>query len=91
MGDKTLFDGIKGKANHTSGEWLGYTDTNFEMDITLKENQHPNTISLSLLYAEGSYIFPPDRVNIWLFQNNQWKPWPVKQNPQSNKIAETRF
>lgn len=91
MGDKTLFDGIKGKANHTSGEWLGYTDTNFEMDIELKENQHPNTISLSLLFAEGSYIFPPDRVNIWLFQNNQWKPWPIKQNPQSNKIAETRF
>ncbi len=90
-GDKTLFDGIKGKANHTSGEWLGFTDTNFEMDIELKENQHPNSISLSLLFAEGSYIFPPDRVNIWVFQNNLWKSLPIKQNPQSNKIESARF
>jgi uncharacterized membrane protein len=90
-GATTLFDGIKGKANHTSGEWLGYTDSPLELEIYLKEGDRPNLLDVSLLINEGAYIFPPTSVEIWIGNQNQWKK--VTANPPSmpEKSGEPRY
>lgn len=90
-GATTLFDGVKGKANHTSGEWLGYTDSPLELEIYLKESDRPSLLDVSLLINEGAYIFPPTGVEIWVGQQNQWKK--VTANPPAlpEKLGEPRF
>lgn len=86
----SLFDKIKGKNNHTSGEWLGYSDNAFEVEITLSESQNPSTIGISLLYHEGAYIFPPVRVEILGLENGKFESLINDQPTQSEKIREIR-
>ncbi|MCS5489874.1 c-type cytochrome domain-containing protein [Algoriphagus limi] len=87
---ETLFDQIKGKNNHTSGEWLGYSDKAFEAEFSLEENQHPTNIGISLLYHEGAYIFPPVKVEIMGWRNGKAETLISDQPTQSEKIREIR-
>ncbi|TFV94172.1 cytochrome C [Algoriphagus kandeliae] len=88
--ERTLFDQIKGKNNHTSGEWLGYSDRAFEAEFSLSETQHPSTIGISLLYHEGAYIFPPVKVEIIGWKKGKSEILIVDQPTQSEKIREIR-
>jgi uncharacterized membrane protein len=90
-GATTLFDGIKGKANHTSGEWLGYTDTPLELEIYLEPNTTTKEISFSLLLHEGAYIFPPESVEIWTGNGSSWQKVPDTATTSSAKVEEPRF
>lgn len=90
-GATTLFDGVKGKANHTSGEWLGYTDSALELEIFLEPNSKPSEISLSLLLHEGAHIFPPESVEIWTGNAQGWQKVPNTLTVPSTKVEETRF
>jgi uncharacterized membrane protein len=90
-GASSLFDGIKGKTNHTSGNWLGFTDTPLEIEIFLKKNSTPKEISLSFLQNEGSYILPPESVEIWTGNVSGWKKLVIETPPQSTKVEEVRF
>lgn len=90
-GATTLFDGVKGKTNHTSGEWLGYTDTALEIEIFLEENAAPQTLDLSLLLNESAYIFPPESVEIWTGDQSGWKKIPETPSQTSPKLEEARF
>ncbi|GAB2500375.1 c-type cytochrome domain-containing protein [Algoriphagus taiwanensis] len=90
-GAPTLFDGIKGKANHTSGEWLGFSEQALELEIFLEENQSPENLKVGLLLHEGAYIFPPEKVEYWIGNGKGWKK--LESNPPmiSEKIQEPRF
>ncbi len=90
-GATTLFDGVKGKANHTSGEWLGYTDGPLEIEVFLEKGQKPKTVELSLLLHEGAYIFPPESVEIWTGTAGNWSKLTIPSITQSTKTEEIRF
>ena len=90
-GATTLFDGVKGKTNHTSGEWLGYTDTALEIELFLEENAAPQTLDLSLLLNESAYIFPPESVEIWIGNQAGWQKMPETPTMTSTKLEEARF
>ncbi|NVJ85373.1 MAG: chitobiase/beta-hexosaminidase C-terminal domain-containing protein [Algoriphagus sp.] len=87
---ETLFDQIKGKNNHTSGEWLGYSDRPFEAEFSVPENELPKSIGISLLYHEGAYIFPPVKVEITIWKNGKPELLIQDQPSQSVKIQEIR-
>lgn len=73
-GDITLFDLEKGDEDFASGKWLGFQDTPFEIQMDFKSPQSIQNIAFSTLAAEGSYIFPPATVEVWIrTQNTDWK------------------
>jgi uncharacterized membrane protein len=90
-GASSLFDGIKGKTNHTSGDWLGFTDTPLEIEVFLETNSKPKTIDLSILLNEGAYLFPPESVEIWTGDQSGWKKIPETPAQNSSKLEEVRF
>jgi len=90
-GASSLFDGIKGKTNHTSGDWLGFTDTPLEVEIFLDTDSKPKTIDLSILLNEGAYLFPPESVEIWIGDQSGWQKLPETPNQSSSKLGEARF
>ncbi|MGM0945719.1 MAG: c-type cytochrome domain-containing protein [Bacteroidota bacterium] len=89
-GATTLFDRVKGKNNHTSGEWLGYTSGPASIEIDLDESKGFESIGISLLYHESAYIFPPERVEIDIFENGIWKKSVSEKPIQSTQILEIR-
>ena len=90
-GASSLFDGIKGKANHTSGDWLGFRETSFELEIFLEENQQAKSLELSVLLHEAAYIFPPELVEIWVGKSGTWTKVSLPKPAPSEKIEEIRF
>ncbi|MBC6365960.1 c-type cytochrome domain-containing protein [Algoriphagus sp. AK58] len=90
-GATSLFDGVKGKANHTSGDWLGFTDSPMEIEIFLENNQRPKSLEISHLLHEGAYIFPPESVEIWTGSEGNWTKIQTPSTTQSSKIEEVRF
>jgi uncharacterized membrane protein len=90
-GATSLFDGTKGKTNHTSGEWLGFTDTPLEIEIFLEAESKPKTIDLSFLFNESAYIFPPETVEIWTGNQSGWQKLPETSTLTSTKLEEVRF
>lgn len=90
-GELTLIDQIKGKNNHTSGEWLGFQDEDPEVEITLADGQKPKELTISLLYHEGAYIFPPTQVEVWINYNGSWEKIIDDIPAQSKDIKPSRF
>lgn len=90
-GATSLFDGIKGKTNHTSGDWLGFTDTPMEIELFLEKDSKPKTIDLSILLNEGAYLFPPESVEIWTGNQTGWGKIPETPTQASSKLEEVRF
>jgi uncharacterized membrane protein len=90
-GASSLFDGVKGKTNHTSGDWLGFTDTPLEIEIFLESDSKPKTIDLSVLLNEGAYLFPPQSVEIWTGDRSGWQKLPETLTQTSSKLEEVRF
>ncbi|SMD45287.1 Uncharacterized membrane protein [Aquiflexum balticum DSM 16537] len=73
-GALTLFDLEKGDEDFATGKWLGFQDTPFEIQMDFKSPQSIQNIAFSTLAAEGSYIFPPSKVEVWIkTQNTDWK------------------
>lgn len=62
---KTLINQIKGDLNFASGKWLGYQANRMEAMLYLKKPTPVNSITLSYLKLVGSYIMPPQSVEIW--------------------------
>jgi uncharacterized membrane protein len=90
-GATSLFDGIKGKTTHGSGDWLGFTDTELEIEVFLDKNSKPTTLDVSILKNEGAYIFPPERVDIWIGDQSGWQKIPETPTQVSTKLEEARF
>ena len=89
-GAASLFDGIKAKANHTTGDWLGFSEKPLDITIAIGSVQ-PKLLEVSFLLHEGAYIFPPQTLEVWVGNKGVWKK--VTSPPQaiSSKIEEARF
>jgi hypothetical protein len=89
-GPSSLFDGVKAKANHTTGDWLGFTDSPLDITLSVGTTQ-PKKIELSLLLHEGAYIFPPQSVEVWVGHKGKWSKVNVAPQPIPTQIQDPRF
>lgn len=62
---RTLINQIKGDLNFASGKWLGYRENRMEAMLYLKKPTTVNSITVSYLKLVGSYILPPQSVEVW--------------------------
>jgi len=90
QGAATLFDQVKGKNNQGSGEWLGFQDQPLDLELSISKGNVPKEIALSLFYNEGSHIFPPAKVEIWIFSEGKWTSIITEIPTQSEKAKESR-
>jgi hypothetical protein len=90
-GAASLFDGIKGKPIHTNGEWLGFTDNAFDLELSVNPQSVPRTVEISLLLHESAYIFHPQAVAIWTGTKGKWTQVPLAQPPTSTAIGDPRY
>ncbi len=90
-GATSLFDRVKGKANHTSGDWLGFTDSPMELEIFLEKEVRPREITISILNHEAARIFVPERVNLWVLGETGWEKTMTQIPIQPLEINEIRF
>jgi len=89
-GAASLFDGVKAKANHTTGDWLGFSENPLDITLTLGSVQ-PKLLEVSFLLHEGAYIFPPQSLEVWIGNKGIWKKVTSPPQANSNKIEEARF
>jgi uncharacterized membrane protein len=89
-GAASLFDGIKAKANHTTGDWLGFSESPMDITLTLGSVQ-PKLLEVSFLLHEGAYIFPPQTLEVWIGNKGVWKKVTSPPQASSTKIEEARF
>lgn len=90
FGAKTLFDQIKGKNNHTSGEWLGYQGESLDLEMEIEKNKNIHELTIGLLIHEAAHIFPPSKIEIWSLKDGKWVSLVNEIPKQSEKIKETR-
>jgi uncharacterized membrane protein len=88
---RTLNDQIKGKNNHTTGEWLGYQDNPFDIEVKFDPNKRPSRVVLSLLYSESAYIFPPQQAEVWVKEGTSWRSIINEVPEQSTEAKNVRF
>lgn len=89
-GASSLFDGVKAKANHTTGDWLGFSESPLDITLTLGTVQ-PKLLEVSFLLHEGAYIFPPQTLEVWIGNKGVWKKVNSPSQANSTKIEEARF
>jgi uncharacterized membrane protein len=89
-GAASLFDGIKAKANHTAGDWLGFSESALDITVAVASVQ-PKLLEVSFLLHEGAYIFPPQTLEVWIGNKGVWKKVTSPPQASSTKIEEARF
>ncbi len=89
-GAETLFDQVKGKNEHSSGEWLGYQDDPLELEL---EPGMPavESITISLLLNENAHIFPPSRIELSGLIDGKWNKLKSPQINPSEESEGARF
>lgn len=66
-----LNDNTGGIANYRSGEWLGYDSDTVEINIELKKKEAIRTVLINLLQDEKSWIFLPEQILVYYYNDNQ--------------------
>lgn len=62
---KMLFDGKLGDLNFKSGKWLGFKETFFEGYAYFNQPINLSKVTFSTLVDIGSYIMPPQELQVW--------------------------
>ena len=62
---KMLFDGKLGDLNFKSGKWLGFKETFFEGYAYFNQPINLSKVTFSTLIDIGSYIMPPQELQVW--------------------------
>lgn len=70
-GDSTLFDKKGGIANGSSKTWMGYNSDSASFTVELKGNQPVSTVLLSFLQNEPSWIFLPELITVYYFDESR--------------------
>lgn len=65
-GGKVLVDGIRSKAFHTNGLWVGYYNEPMDVIIDLGTKQNCSKVVVSSLTDMGSYIMGIKKLKIWI-------------------------
>ena len=66
-----LYDNIGGIINYRSGGWLGYDSDTVTIVIDLKKKETINTVLISLLQDENSWIFLPEQILVFYYNDKQ--------------------
>ena len=98
-GGITLMDTQKGDLNFRSGKWLGYKDTPLTALLAFKSPVTLTAVTVSSLIDMGSYILPPQQVEVWGGSNplqlhllNRIHPQqPKEQEPASMQGYQVTF
>ena len=81
-----LNDNIGGIINYRSGTWLGYDNDTVTIEIDLIKKETINTILISLLQDENSWIFLPEQIMVYYYNDKSKTFQPVgKENFTHNK------
>jgi uncharacterized membrane protein len=64
-GAATLNDNVKGDQNFRNGKWLGYKENEADLFLFFKEPIAASGVTFSSLIDVGSYIMPPQTIEIW--------------------------
>jgi uncharacterized membrane protein len=62
---KKLFDHEKGETNFRSGKWVGFRKNNMSCILHFASPVPVQSVTLSCLLDYGSYIMPPQKIEIW--------------------------
>lgn len=68
-----LNDNIGGIVNYRNGTWLGYENDTVTIDIDLKKKETINSVLISLLQDENSWIFLPEQLLVYYYSDKQKK------------------
>jgi hypothetical protein len=68
-----LHDNIGGIANYRSGGWLGYDGDSVTIEISLGKKEKVSTVLVNLLQDENSWIFLPEQIRLYYFDERQGK------------------
>ena len=66
-----LYDNIGGLINYRTGSWLGYDNDTVTIDIDLEKKETINTVLISLLQDENSWIFLPEQSLVYYYNDKQ--------------------
>lgn len=96
---KTLFDLQKGERNFQLGNWIAFRENRMECLLPFSKPVRLESVTLSTLVDVGSYIMPPQQVEVWggndaknLKLLGRLKPeQPVKLMPVAMKGFECKF
>ena len=66
-----LTEGIRGTINYREGSWQGYFGVDFDGTIDLLKGQEVSKVTVSFLQAVSAGIFFPEKISIWLSNDNK--------------------
>lgn len=66
-----LNDNIGGSMNFKDGTWLGYNNDTVEINIKLAKKENIRSVAVNILQDEGSWIFLPDQVLVYYYNDKQ--------------------
>ena len=66
-----LYDNTGGILNYRSGGWLGYDSDTVIISVDLKKKETINTVLISLLQDENSWIFLPEQILVYYYNDKQ--------------------
>ncbi|MEP7232824.1 MAG: chitobiase/beta-hexosaminidase C-terminal domain-containing protein [Ginsengibacter sp.] len=70
-GDATLFDNQGGIEDLHNKNFLGYQNDSVEINVTLEKKQPIHSLLLDFLQDNGSWIFLPQRIQVFYFDNSK--------------------
>lgn len=84
-GAEGLVDQVKGSANFRDGHWLGFSVDTITMEIEFAEAIDVPIVNLSVLEDQGSWIFLPASVEVWVGgeQVTLWEKDRMQDQPKS--------
>lgn len=70
-GPTTLFDNRGGIPSAGSPTWMGYNTDQVQLDVKLERSQPVHSVVLHFLENQGSWIFLPTHLEVWVFEPSQ--------------------
>ncbi len=70
-GPEGLVDGRIASAAFKDRSWQGYYGNNMDAIITFKENTVFDTVEVGTMKAEGSWIFLPENITVWVSEDGE--------------------
>jgi predicted alpha-1,2-mannosidase len=87
-GDLALIDQIRGNDNFKTGNWQGYHDRDFEVDLTFNKNEKVSKIGIGFIQDQASWIFLPKNVSFYSSSDNKkWKQLGEIENKYDKKVS----
>lgn len=66
-----LHDNIGGQINYRSGSWVGFDGDTVTVDVELQKKETVSKVLISLLQDENSWIFLPEQILVYYFNDQQ--------------------